>query len=86
MLSSHLIYIKGWGPGPSGMRNFIPVRYGTVFLQNPGIPVFFGTVLALYFHPGIFGNCSVFFGISLLVQLVINLEIFHNCLGFCVNV
>ena len=36
------------------MRNFIPVRYGTVFLQNPGIPVFFGTVLALYFHPGIF--------------------------------
>ena len=31
-------------PGPSGMRNFIPVRYGTVFLQNPGIPVFFGTV------------------------------------------
>ena len=32
------------GPGPSGMRNFTPVRYGTVFLQNPGIPVFFGTV------------------------------------------
>ena len=31
-------------PGSSGMRNFIPVRYGTVFLQNPGIPVFFGTV------------------------------------------
>jgi len=40
--------------GPSGMRNFIPVRYGTVFLQNPGIPVFFGTVLALYFHLRIF--------------------------------
>ena len=36
------------------MRNFIPVRYGTVFLQNPGIPVFFGTVLTLYFHPMIF--------------------------------
>ena len=29
-------------------------RYGTVFLQNPGIPAFFGTALALYFHPGIF--------------------------------
>ena len=36
------------------MRNFIPVRYGTVFLQNPGIPVFFGTVQTLYFHTGIF--------------------------------
>ena len=33
-----------WVAGPSGMRNFIPVRYNTVFLQNPGIPVFFGTV------------------------------------------
>ena len=31
-------------PGPSGMRNFIPIRYGTIFSQNPGIPVFFGTV------------------------------------------
>ena len=55
-------------PGPSGMRNFIPVRYGTVFLQNPGIPVFFGTVLALYFYTGILGNCSVCFGINLLEQ------------------
>ena len=36
------------------MRNFIPVRYGTVFLQNPGIPVFFGMVQTLYFHTGIF--------------------------------
>ena len=37
-------YVGVSGPGPSGMRNFTPVRYGTVFLQNPGIPVFFGTV------------------------------------------
>jgi len=59
------------------MRNSIPVRYGTVSLKNPGIPVFFGTtVYALYFHTGIFKNCSVFFGISLLVQKVINLEFF----------
>ena len=67
--------------GPSGMRNFIPVRYGTVFLQNPGIPVFFGTVLALYSIPGFFGNCSILFVFSLLLPLVINLE---SCLGFCI--
>jgi len=46
------------------MRNFIPVRYGTVFLQNPGIPVFFGTVLALYFHPRIFWGLFDFFFIG----------------------
>ena len=39
---SHSSY-SPW-PGLSGMRNFIPVRYGTVFFQNPGIPVLFGTV------------------------------------------
>ena len=43
----------------------ISFRYGTVFLQNPGILVFFGTVLALYFHPRIFWKlfaiCRFFF-------------------------
>ena len=62
----------GWSTGPSGMRNFIPVRYGTVFLQNTGIPVFFGTVYTLYFHTGIFWKL---FGISLLVQ---NSDQFRN--------
>ena len=66
------------------MRNFIPVRYGTVFLQNPGIPVFFGTVLALYFHIRIVWELFEIFVFSLLVPLVINLESFHNCLGFCI--
>ena len=68
------VHIPDWlGAGPSGMRNFIPVRYGTVFLQNPGIPVFFGTVLAIYSIPGFFGNCSILFVFSLLLPLVINL-------------
>ena len=31
------------------MRNFTPVRYGTVFLQNPGIPVFFRYGISLIF-------------------------------------
>ena len=63
------------------MRNFIPVRYGTVFLQNPGIPVLFGTVLALYFHPRIFWKFLEIFLFSLLVPLVINLETFQKCLA-----
>ena len=54
-----------WSAGPSGMRNFVPVRYGTVFLQNPGILVFFGTVLALYFHLRIFWELFEFFVFSL---------------------
>ena len=57
------VAVKSWlvcWSGPSGMRNFIPVRYGTVFLLNSGIPVFFGTVWALYFHTGI---CWKLFGI-----------------------
>ena len=39
----------GWGqvslPGPSVLRNFNPGIFGTGFLQNPGIPGFFGTGL-----------------------------------------
>ena len=32
-------------PGPSILRNFNPGIFGTGFLQNPGIPGFFGTGL-----------------------------------------
>ena len=55
-----------WVPShtASGMRNIIPVRYSTVFLQNPGIPAFFGTVLALYFHPRMFWELFDFFFIG----------------------
>ena len=67
--------------GPSGMRNIIPVWYSTVFLKNPGIPVFFGTVIASYFHPMIFWKLFVF---PLSVPFVINLESFHNCFGLCI--
>jgi len=31
--------------GPSVLRNFNPGIFGTGFLQNPGIPGFFGTGL-----------------------------------------
>ena len=58
----------------------IPV---SVFSQIPVYRYFSVRYKPYIFIPGFFGNCSVFFGISLLVQLVINLEIFHNCLSFC---
>ena len=34
------------GSGPSVLRNFNPGIFGTGFLQNPGIPGFFGTGLS----------------------------------------
>ena len=43
----------------------------------------YGTYNPYIFISGFFGNCSVFFDISLLVHSVINLEFFHNCVSFC---
>ena len=43
-LGDHLV-TAWWPPGPNVLRNFFPGRDGTGFLQNPGIPGFFGTGL-----------------------------------------
>ena len=68
--------------------DWVAVRYeefhsGTVryFCKIPVYRYFSVRYKPYIFIPGFFENCSVFFGISLLVQLVINLEIFHNCLS-----
>ena len=52
-------------PGPSVLRNFNPGIFGKGFLQNPGIPGFFGTGLTYCFHPGIDGILGFFTLISL---------------------
>ena len=51
--------------------------------SNPVYRYFSVRYKPYFFIPGFFGNCSVFFDISLLVHSVINLEFFHNCVSFC---
>ena len=65
----------------SSALSMISVRYGTVFLQNPGLPVFFGTVLALYFGPRFFWKLFDIFQVFFIGAISYQFREFPQFLG-----